>query len=358
MNGAIPAHVLTGFLGSGKTTLLRHVLTSPGFSDCAVLINEFGEIGLDHHLIADVRGDAVLMQSGCVCCTIRGDLTESIRDLYARRERGELAFSRVILETTGLADPIPILATIMHEPQIRHHFRLGNVIATVDAVNGAAQLDAQAEALRQAAAADRIVITKADLADPAEIDGLEARLAQLNPTARRARSAAPQFATGSATSEPTRSNALPSADLLIGQDAFAADSRAAEIAGWAAAGGEHEHYVHAEDASRHDRIRAFTIAFGGDVDWNVFAVWFTLLLHAHGADMLRVKGLLRVSGAPGPVVVNAVQHLVHPPFHLRAWPQDWRESRLVFIVRDLVQAEIERSFTAFHRQFAGTLLSA
>jgi G3E family GTPase len=358
MSGPIPVHVLTGFLGSGKTTLLRHVLTSPGFSDCAVLINEFGEIGLDHHLIADVRGDAVLMRSGCICCTIRGDLAESIRDLYARRDRGEIAFSRVILETTGLADPIPILATIMHEPQIRHHFRLGNVIATVDAVNGTAQLDAQPEALRQAAAADRIVITKADLADPAEIDLLEARLARLNPMARRSRSAASRFATGSTALGPMRANALPAADLLISQDAFAAESRATEIAGWAAAGGEREHHVHAEVAGRHDGIRAFTIAFGGDVDWNVFAVWFTLLLHAHGADVLRVKGLLRVTGAPGPVVVNAVQHLVHPPFHLQAWPQDWRDSRLVFIVRDLVQAEIERSFTAFHAKFAGTLLSA
>jgi G3E family GTPase len=347
MNGAIPTHLLTGFLGSGKTTLLRHVLTSPGFADCAVLLNEFGEIGLDHHLIADVRGDVVLMQSGCVCCTIRSDLAESIRELYARRERAELVFSRVILETTGIADPVPILATIMHEPQIRHHFRVGNVIATVDGVNGAAQLDAEPESVRQAASADRIVITKTDLANPAALDALEARLARLNPAARRWRSAAPQSPRGS--SPP----GLPPADLLVGQDAFAAESRATEIAGWIAADAEHAHHAHGEDASRHDRIRAFTLAFDGDVDWNVFAVWFTLLLHAHGAELLRVKGLLRVAGAPGPVVVNAVQHLVHPPFHLDAWPPDWRESRLVFIARDIAPAAVERSFALFHSMLTG-----
>ena len=343
MSAAIPVHVLTGFLGSGKTTLLRHVLTSPSFADCAVLINEFGEIGLDHHLIADVQGDVVLMQSGCVCCTIRGDLAESIRGLYARRERGEVAFSRLLLETTGLADPIPILATIMHEPQIRHHFRLGNVIATVDAVNGIAHLESQPESVKQAAVADRIVVTKVDLAEPAGVEALEARLARLNPAARRWRSA----------------NAPPPPDLLVEQDAFAAETRAAEIADWIAAVHEHARTGEAGDANRHDaRIHAFTMTFDARVDWNVFAVWFTLLLHAHGNDVLRVKGLLRVSGAPGPVVVNAVQHLVHAPVHLDAWPEDSRQSRLVFIVRDLARADLERSFAAFQSVLAAAPAAA
>ncbi len=338
-------HVLTGFLGSGKTTLLRHVLSNPGFADCAVLINEFGEIGLDHHLIADVRGDVVLMASGCVCCTIRGDLASAIRDLYARRERGEVAFARLVLETTGLADPTPILSTVMHEPQIRHHFRLGNVVATVDAVNGATQLDRQPESVKQAALADRIVVTKADLAEPATLAALEARLARLNPAARRWRSAnAPPPA--EALFEPSPNPLPEEAGSLLPLPLAEAD--------WGEGRGRAAH-----DHGHHDAaIRSFTMTFEGAIDWNVFAVWFTLLLDAHGADVLRVKGLLRVAGAAGPVVINAVQHLVHPPRHLEAWPTEWRDSRLVFIVRNLAPADVERSFAAFQSLLGGELLPA
>ena len=327
MNTRVPVNVLTGFLGSGKTTLLRHLLTSPEFADCAVLVNEFGEIGLDHNLIADVHGDVVLMQSGCICCTIRGDLSEVIRGLYAQRERGEVAFARLVIETTGLADPTPILATIMQEPQIRHHFQLRRVITTIDAVNGAAHLQRQPESVKQAAVSDSIVITKVDLADAADVSALEARIARLNPSAERWRSA----------------NAPPPAEALLGRDGFDDSVRALAI------GAEHAHDGYHHDVNRHDaRIRAFTLTFDTSIDWNVFAVWFTLLLHSHGADVLRVKGMLRVAGAAGPVVVNAVQHLVHPPIHLEAWPEDWQQSRLVFIVRDLERTDIERSFAAFH----------
>jgi G3E family GTPase len=337
----IPVHVVTGFLGSGKTTLLRHLLSSPEFSDCAVLVNEFGEIGLDHHLIAGVRGEVVLMQSGCICCTIRGDLSEAIRGLYAQRERGEVAFARLVVETTGLADPTPILATIMHEPQIRHHFQLGNVITTVDAVNGAAHLQRQPESVKQAVLANSIVITKVDLADAADVNVLDERLAGLNPSARRWRSA----------------NTPPAAEALLAEDAFEDGFRAMAVgderAPEPAHGGHHHdtnrHDVNRHDVNRHDaRIRSFSLEFDTSIDWNVFAIWFTLLLHSHGADVLRVKGMLRVVGSPGPVVVNAVQHLVHPPIHLEAWPEDWQQSRLVFIVRDLARTDIERSFTAFH----------
>jgi G3E family GTPase len=327
MNTRIPVNVLTGFLGSGKTTLLRHLLTSPEFADCAVLINEFGEIGLDHHLIADVHGDVLLMQSGCICCTIRGDLSEAIRGLYTRRERGDVTFARLVIETTGLADPTPILATIMHEPQIRHHFQLASVITTVDAVNGDAHLRRQPESVKQAALADSIIITKADLVETDDISALEARLTLLNPAARYWRSA----------------NAPPPAEWLRAQD----DSH--RMAVWTAPALEHAHDGHGHDVNRHDRhIHAFTLAFDGSIDWNVFAIWFTLLLHSHGPEVLRVKGMLKVAGAAGPVVINAVQHLVHPPVHLKAWPEDWQQSRLVFIVRDLSRAEIERSFAAFH----------
>ncbi len=332
MTGRIPVHVLTGFLGSGKTTLLRHVLSSPEFADCAVLVNEFGEIGLDHHLIADVRGEVLLMQSGCICCTIRGDLAQAIRGLYARHERSEATFTRLVVETTGLADPTPVLGTILHEPQIRHHFRLGSVLATVDAVNGAGQLDRQPESVKQAALADRIVITKTDLAAPAETRALEGRLARLNPVAQRWHSA----------------NAPPPAALLLAELASGDNIRAAATAGRLVAEMVAVQDSHDGSVNRHDaRIHAFALDFDARIDWNVFAVWFTLLLHAHGADVLRVKGLLRVTDAIGPVVVNAVQHLVHSPVHLDAWPEDWQHSRLVFIVRDLARDDIERSFGAF-----------
>lgn len=331
MSEKIPVHVLTGFLGSGKTTLLRHVLTSPGFADCAVLINEFGEIGLDHHLVADVRGDVVLMSSGCICCTIRGDLAQSMRDLYARRERAEISFARLVVETTGLADPTPIISTVMHEQQLRHHFSLGNVIATVDAVNGAAQLDRQPESVKQAAVADRIVLTKTDISDPEQLAALEERLTRLNPAAPRWRSA----------------NAPPPAELLLDASPDPGQTGAFPLAGEGRDEGGHHHSHH--DAA----IVSFTLTFDAEVDWGVFAIWFTLLLHAHGADVLRVKGLLRVAGATGPVLVNAVQHLVHPPQHLPAWPEDWRESRLVFIVRNLARAEIEHSFAAFQSLLGG-----
>jgi G3E family GTPase len=328
MNARIPVNVLTGFLGSGKTTLLRHLLTSRAFADCAVLVNEFGEIGLDHHLIADVRGDVVLMQSGCICCTIRGDLAEAIRSLYAQRERGDATFSRLFIETTGLADPTPILSTIMHEQQIRHHFQLGRVVATVDAVNGAAHLRQQPESVKQAVVADSIIITKVDLADTAGMSALEAQLARLNPSARRWRSA----------------NTPPPPEWVLAEDSLRAMALDAQPGLE-----EHAHGAHSHDVNRHDaRISAFTLDFEASIDWNVFAVWFTLLLHSHGADVLRVKGMLRVVGAAGPVVINAVQHLVHPPVHLDAWPADWQQSRLVFIVRDIARADVERSFAAFH----------
>jgi G3E family GTPase len=340
MSGPIPVNVLTGFLGSGKTTLLRHILVDPAFAGCAVLINEFGEVGLDHHLLQAVDEDVVLMQSGCICCTIRGDLGRAIRGLYDRREAGTIpAFGRLIVETTGLADPIPVLATVMSEPVIRHHFRLGNVIATVDAVNGLAQLDRQPEAAKQAAVADRILVTKTDLAAPETVAALEARLQAINPDVPLWRSA----------------NAPPPAEELVGGDAFDPATKPAEIRRWfdlaRATGGAGHHHGH--DINRHGPdIAAFVLEVEDRVDWTVFGLWLTLLLHSRGDDVLRVKGLLRVAGTDTPVVVQGAQHIVHAPSHLDAWPDADRRSRLVFITRGIVRAEIERSFAAFQAAFA------
>jgi G3E family GTPase len=344
---AIPVNVITGFLGSGKTTLLRHVLADPAYADCAVLINEFGEIGIDHHLIERVDGETVLMQSGCICCTIRDDLAGAIRSLYERQQAGMLPpFRRLIIETTGLADPTPILATVMHDTVIRHHFRVGNVITTVDAVNGETHLDRQPESVKQAALADRLLVTKVDIADPKAVVRLEARLARLNPGALRFRSA---------------KAAMPSA-LLVGEDVFEPASKTAEVRRWLAEALRHDHSGHDHhhgDLNRHDaHIHAFTMTFDRTVDWTVFGVWLTMLLHARGADILRVKGILNVGEGTLPVVINGVQHLVHQPLHLDRWPDDDRRSRLVFIVRDIAREAIENSFAAFHRGLASETLAA
>jgi len=332
----IPVNVITGFLGSGKTTLLRQLLAARALADTAVLVNEFGEVGLDHHLLQRLDGEIVLLQSGCVCCTIRGDLSVAIRDLYARRERGEIAFRRLVVETTGLADPAPILSTVMAEAVIRHHFRLGNVVTTIDGVNGLQHLARQEESAKQVAVADRIVITKTDIADVNVIAALRARLTELNP-------AAPQLA-----SAP---DAALDPDLLLTRDLYDLEGRAAEVRQWltiesemVATAPRHRHH----DVNRHGAdIHAFCLSYEQPIDWNAFGVWLTMLLNRHGNDVLRVKGMLNVATHSGPVVIHGVQHLIHPPDHLPEWPDEDHSSRIVFIVRGLSRDLIERSLAAF-----------
>ncbi len=334
---ATPVTVVTGFLGSGKTSLLQRLLAAPQLADTAVLVNEFGAVGLDHHLLRRLDGDVVLLQSGCLCCTIRGDLGGAIRDLHSRRERGEVQFRRLVIETTGLADPVPILATIMAEPVVRHHFRLGAVITTVDAVNGSAHLDRQPESVKQAAVADRLLITKTDLAPAAGIAALRRRLERLNP-------AAPLI-----ESDPARPL---DPELLLAADLFDAGAKSAEVRHWLAAElqpsdvpSAHDHH----DADRHDaRIHAFCLRFERPIDWTGFAIWLSMLLHRHGENILRVKGVLNVGADEPPLVVHGVQHLVHTPVHLDRWPDADRASRLVFIVRGLDRDRIERSLAAFN----------
>jgi G3E family GTPase len=337
---AIPVNVITGFLGSGKTTLLQRLLASPALADTAVLVNEFGEVGLDHHLLRRLDSEVVLLQSGCLCCTIRGDLSTAMRDLYSRRERGEVpAFRRLAVETTGLADPVPILSTVMAEPVLRHHFRLGNVVTTVDAVNGLMHLERHEESAKQAAVADRIVITKTDIADDGDLAELRRRLARLNPAAAQL-----QTAPGAAL-DP---------NLILARDLYDLDGRAEEVRRWLMIESEHAHAAaanhHHPDVNRHDAsIHAFCLRFDQPLDWTAFGIWLTMLLHAHGTDILRVKAMLNVAESPGPVVVHGVQHLVHPLDHLPQWPDDDHSSRIVFIVRGLSREAIERSLAAFAR---------
>jgi G3E family GTPase len=302
-----PVSLLTGFLGSGKTTLLSRLLAHPEMGETAVIVNELGEVAVDHHLLRRVDERTVLLRSGCVCCALRGDLADELRDLLGRRARGEIpAFRRVVVETTGLADPVPIVYTLVSEPVVKHHFRLERVVATVDAQHGLGY----AESVKQVAAADRLVVTKVDVADPGPV---KARLRRLNPTAEILEASfgdiAPSQLFGTRERHPRESDF---------DDA---------------------------PAPAHE-LHAVCVVLDAPLDWTAFGVWLTMLLQARGEDVARVKGLLDV-GADGPLLINGVQHVVHPPEHLPAWPDEDRSSRLVFIGRGFTRAELERSLAAF-----------
>jgi G3E family GTPase len=345
----IPVALLTGFLGSGKTSLLNRLINDPALKDALVLINEFGEIGLDHHLVQAVDAEMVVMASGCLCCTIQSDLAKTLRQMALKRVRGEIGeFRRVVIETTGLADPAPILHTLMEDPLIGAHYRLDGVISTVDAVNGWQTLDRQIEAVKQAAVADRIVLTKTDLADAATRERLVARLHALNP-------AAPILiaATGEATAERLFDAGLydPTTKSLDAQrwlNAEAYDAHAHHDHGH---GHDHGHDHESggagqdpHDVNRHDaRIRAHCLTLDEPVDWDGFALWAQSLAAYRGEDLLRLKALINVKGSDKPVAVHGVQHLFHPPAELPAWPSDDRRSRIVLITRDLSREMLEDS---------------
>ena len=273
----IPVNLITGFLGSGKTTLLNRLLKAPALANTAVLVNEFGAVGLDHLLLEPVDGETVILQSGCICCTIRGELAEAMRTLLSKRERGLVPrFTRLAIETTGLADPAPIVSTLIAEPVLRHHVRLGAIITTVDAVNGFRHLEDNPEAVKQVAVADRIVVTKTDLADPDAVQQLEAALRRLNPAAPILDARAGPFA--------------PEAWMV--SDVYNPSHSRAEVSHWwrtkASLPSPHGH-----DSNRHgEGIRAFCLTFEQPLDWTAFGIWLTMLLHAHGAKCVACQGYI------------------------------------------------------------------
>ena len=328
----IPVTVLTGFLGAGKTTLLNRLLKHPDMAGSAVLINEFGEIGLDHLLVEKLDEDTVLLNAGCLCCTIRGDLQRALRDLALRAEAGH-DIRRVLIETTGLADPAPILQTLMSDPVALRSFRLDGVVTVVDAMLGAAMLDAQIEAVKQAAVADRLIISKTDIASADQISELTARLNALNPGAPIRRVVAGDVAP----------------DFLFGTGGFDPASKIADVADWLAAEAAHHHHHHHHDPNRHNaRIQAFGLTFADPVPWEGLASWLEMLAITRGASILRMKGILNLEGEDCPVVLHGVQHVFHPPERLPEWPAGHdRCSRLVFILRDLDRAVVEEGLAAF-----------
>jgi len=329
----LPVSLLTGFLGSGKTTVLNHLLQQPEMGEAAVIVNEFGEIGLDHELVVGGKEDMVLLNSGCLCCTVRGDLVNTLRDLLMVRMRGDVPpFQRVLIETTGLADPAPILHTLMGDDLTARYFRLDGVLATVDAVNGEATLDAQFESVKQSAVADRILITKTDLADDAAISSLENRLMVINPAAPRIHVidgvVAPGVLFDAGLYDPATK--IPDVDKWLKEEAYAG----------------HDHHSH--DVNRHDdHIRAFCVTYDEPVRLDAVEQWFDLIMLLKGPDLLRVKGIVNVIGMDGPVVIHGVQHIFHPPAVLDAWPSDDRRTRIVFITRDVDRAMLEDTLKTF-----------
>jgi G3E family GTPase len=347
MSTTTPVTVITGFLGSGKTTLLNHLLRDPGMADTAVVINEFGEVAIDHLLVESSIENTLVLQSGCVCCTIRGDLVDTLVELDAKRRRGEIpGFSRVLVETTGLADPVPIVQTLATDKMTTPIFHLKAVVTTVDAVNGLSQLDELAEPVKQAALADVLLITKTDLAGGNAAAALRQRLAKVNPAA-----AVREVVNGRLAADELF--ALLKADPVASPDLLATwlDAEAFEAAGQGHHGHHHGH-DHAHDAghskgldpNRHsDRIRAFCIRLDKPIPWPAVQRWLRSITSLRGADLLRMKGVVNVAGRPGPVVVQGVQHLLHPPVSLADWPDADRRTRIVFITRDIPQAALEAS---------------
>jgi G3E family GTPase len=336
-NEALPTTLITGFLGSGKTTLLNGLLAHPGMADTAVIINEFGEVGLDHLLIESAFEDAVLLKSGCICCTVRGDLVDTMSALVERRDRGEIPpFSRVAIETTGLADPAPILHTIMGDARLQPLYRLDRVVTTVDAVNALSQLDAHYEAAKQAALADRLVLTKTDLVSDQDRARVLARLAALNPLA-------PVVVVVQGKIAP---------EALFAPDPPSPALRQDRLAAAALFGADHDHdhgHDHgdaAEHLASHHGISTVSLLRDEPVEWPRLRAWLTALASIKGPDLLRVKGIINVAGRPGPVVIHGVQHVFHPPVELKAWPDADRRSRLVFITRNIKAEALARSFTA------------
>jgi G3E family GTPase len=337
-----PVTLLTGFLGSGKTTVLNHVLKQPGMAATAVIVNEFGEIGLDHLLVEKASDDVILLNSGCLCCTVRSDIADTLLDLFVGRAKGKLPpFERAVIETTGLADPAPILHTLMTDALVGDRYMLDGVVATVDAVNGSATLDRQPEAVKQAAVADRLLLTKSDLADKATASALAARLTVLNP-------AAPIEFVAQGAVDPARLFDLGLFDprsKSVDVQRWLRDEALAEIPAGHNDGGHGHHH----DVNRHDdRIRAFCIIRERPIGWSALSGWLDSLASMRGADLLRFKAIVALSDRPEqPVVLHGVQHLFHPPVLLPAWPSDDRRTRMVFITRDLPRTLIEETLAAF-----------
>ncbi len=331
----IPVTILTGFLGSGKTTLLNHLVTQPELADALVIINEFGEMPLDHMMVAHSTENLIMeMSSGCVCCNIRGDLVQTLQDITARFSHdGQQRFRRVLIETTGLADPAPIIHTLMSHPQIGRRYRLDGIVTTVDMTTGMHTFDQHKEAVKQAALADTLLLTKTDLVTREQHDALLDRLDSINQSA-------PRWEVN---------NGEIAAQKVLDLGLFTAKGKIPDVQRWL---NEEAFFIahthdHHHDANRHDdHIRAFCFTVDEPIPDQTLRGWIELLTDFVGSHILRVKGVLNVEGQTKPIVVHGVQHIFYPPASLPAWPDEDRRSRLVFITYGVDKEQIEKMLNA------------
>jgi len=334
---SLPVSVLTGFLGSGKTTLLNYLIRQPTLTRTLVLINEFGEIGIDHDLVTRSSDEVVIeMASGCLCCTIRGDLAKTLREAPSRFARaGKPWFDRVVIETTGLADPAPIIHTLMSESTVAQRYHLDGVITTIDAFNGNGTLERQCESVKQASVADCLVITKSDLVSADTLKELEHRLANLNPSASR-------IVANKGAVEP---------ELLFNLGIYDPKMKTPDVQRWLRAEALtelHDHrneHVHTHnDVNRHDaNIKATCLTVDEPIRGEAIDLWLDQELLPRGEDFLRTKGIINIDGLDGPLVIHGVQHIFHPPMILSEWPSDDRRTRIVFITRNVDESRLRNA---------------
>lgn len=329
--GVIPVSVLTGFLGSGKTTMLRHLLTQPEFARTAVIINEFGEIGLDHELIEASEDSFIALMTGCLCCKIRSDLAQTLADLLRRRDDGTCTpFDRIVIETSGLADPAPILQTLMTDATVAGRLALGNVVTTVDAVHALATLEREAISRKQVAVADRLVLTKRDMSGTSEPELLR-QLQALN-------AGAPVV---------TAEHGRVGAPLVFDAGLYDPQTKSMDVMAWLNASAHgHAHHHHEAD------ITTFTVVREAPIRAVTLTLFLEALAEHCGADLLRLKGIVNIAESATPAVIHGVQHVFHPPAFLGRWPSDDRRSRLVFIARRVPQRWVEVLLDALDAEVA------